>query len=76
MRPINAFVLMAVVVASASPAGPVPWHLDRLDQRPLPLDGQFNPGGDGAGVQAYVIDTGIRRTHSRWRPRDSRTVTC
>lgn len=42
---------------------PPPWGLDRIDQRALPLDERFNPGGDGAGVHAYVIDTGVRRTH-------------
>jgi subtilisin family serine protease len=37
--------------------------LDRIDQRALPLDGRFVPPGDGAGVHAYVIDTGVRRSH-------------
>ena len=44
------------------PAG-TPWGLDRIDQRALPLDSRFVPPGDGAGVQAYVIDTGVRRSH-------------
>lgn len=41
----------------------VPWDLDRIDQRTLPLDGSFVPGGDGAGVSVYVVDTGIRADH-------------
>ncbi|XP_072046371.1 uncharacterized protein [Amphiura filiformis] len=35
------------------------WGLDRVDQRGLPLDGQANFPGTGAGVTAYIIDTGI-----------------
>ena len=41
----------------------VPWGLDRIDQRGEPLDGGFTPASGGAGVNAYIIDTGIRSTH-------------
>lgn len=39
------------------------WGLDRIDQRNLPLDTTFSYTNTGAGVKAYIIDTGIRFTH-------------
>jgi subtilisin family serine protease len=35
------------------------WGLDRIDQRNLPLSGTFTPGGTGAGVDVWILDTGI-----------------
>jgi subtilisin family serine protease len=40
-----------------------PWGLDRIDQRNLPLSASYNYSSTGAGVTAYIIDTGIRKTH-------------
>jgi len=41
------------------------WGIDRTDQRNLPLDSSFTyRTSAGAGVYAYIIDTGIRSTHS------------
>lgn len=40
------------------------WGLDRIDQRDRPLNGTYNYTPTGSGVNAYIIDTGIRRTHN------------
>ena len=34
------------------------WHLDRIDQRDLPLDEEYSSPNDGSGVDIYVFDTG------------------
>lgn len=39
------------------------WGQDRVDQRNLPLDNSFTYNGSGAGVDVYVVDTGILTTH-------------
>ncbi len=69
VRPIHTPLLIVLGMASALAAGRLPWHLDRLDQRTRPLDGRFTPRGDGTGVHAYVIDTGVRRTHREFEGR-------
>jgi subtilisin family serine protease len=40
------------------------WGLDRVDQRDRPLSGTYTYNYTGSGVKAYIIDTGIRRTHT------------
>ncbi|MBW3629522.1 MAG: S8 family peptidase [Gemmatimonadetes bacterium] len=40
------------------------WGLDRSDQRLLPLSGSYSYAADGTGVRAYIVDTGIRSTHT------------
>ncbi|MDX3656777.1 S8 family peptidase [Streptomyces sp. ID05-26A] len=51
--------------------GPV-WGLDRIDQRALPLDNSYTyPAAAAENVRAYVIDTGIRTTHSEFEGRAS-----
>lgn len=59
-----------VVTADATQTNP-PWGLDRIDQRNLPLNATYNYNWTGAGVRVYVIDTGIRTTHSQFGGRAS-----
>ncbi|MEV8546359.1 S8 family serine peptidase [Streptomyces sp. NPDC051572] len=43
-----------------------PWGLDRIDQAALPLSGTYTyPDSAGSGVTVYVIDTGVRITHTQ-----------
>jgi PKD repeat protein len=48
-----------------------PWHLDRIDQRGLPMDAKFHYNRTGAGVTVYVIDSGIRYSHQEFGGRAS-----
>lgn len=43
-----------------------PLGLDRIDQAALPLNDSYTFTATGAGVHAYIIDTGIRTTHSEF----------
>ena len=53
-------------LALTAPVGPS-WHLDRINQPRLPLDGNsvFGPL-TGAGIDIYIVDTGIRSTHEQF----------
>lgn len=42
------------------------WGIDRIDQRVLPLSGTYTYTPSGLGVKAYIIDTGIRKTHTQF----------
>ena len=40
-----------------------PWGLDRINQTDLPLDRRFSYAHAGAGVDVYVIDSGVQSSH-------------
>jgi subtilisin family serine protease len=54
-----------IVTADATQSNP-PWGLDRIDQRNRPLSGTYTFNWTGAGVFAYVIDTGILTSHTQF----------
>lgn len=48
-----------------------PWGLDRIDQGALPLSRTYTYTATGAGVHAYIIDTGIWTLHGDFGGRAS-----
>ncbi|MBL39166.1 MAG: alkaline serine protease [Xanthomonadales bacterium] len=52
------------IVSIAATQNNATWGLDRVDQRDLPLDGSYTYGPSGAGVNAYIVDTGILLSHN------------
>jgi subtilisin family serine protease len=45
------------------------WGLDRIDQANLPLNSTYTYPNLGAGVHAYIIDTGVLAAHSQFTGR-------
>ena len=51
------------VHASATQSGAT-WGIDRVDQRNLPLNQQYQYDTTASNVRIYVVDTGIRASHN------------
>ena len=62
--PRVAFVEEDGVASVAATQPNAPWGLDRIDQRNRPLNGTYTYNYTGTGVKIYIIDTGIRATHT------------
>jgi subtilisin family serine protease len=53
-------------VTTSVTQSPATWGLDRIDQRNLPLSNSYTYNATGSGVKAYIIDTGIRFSHTQF----------
>jgi subtilisin family serine protease len=50
----------------ATTQSPATWGIDRIDQSNLPLSNSFTYTSQGRGVRIYVLDTGVRLTHTEF----------
>jgi subtilisin family serine protease len=55
----------AVVSVDTTQSDPV-WGIDRIDQRNLPLSKSYTYAATASNVTAYILDTGIRTSHTEF----------
>jgi len=58
-------------VVTANETQPAAWATDRIDQRSLPLSQTYSWTNTGAGVNVYILDSGILTTHPQFQGRAS-----
>jgi subtilisin family serine protease len=69
--PDVAYVEQDQVVTLTTTQTGATWGIDRIDQRNRPLSGTYTYTATGAGVRVYIIDTGIRTSHTQFAGRAS-----
>ncbi|MEA2765177.1 MAG: hypothetical protein QOK07_1581, partial [Gemmatimonadaceae bacterium] len=62
------------VMTAVATQSPATWGLDRVDQSNRPLDNSYTYNNTGAGVTAYIIDTGINFSHTDFGGRASKGI--
>ncbi|GAA1365029.1 S8 family peptidase [Catellatospora chokoriensis] len=50
-------------VLDTTQTSPPAWGIDRIDQNALPLSASYSYTATGAGVHAYIIDSGVDASH-------------
>ena len=70
-HPLVSFVEPNQIARLRNTQSNAPWGIDRVDQRDRPLNGTYQYRLTGAGVNVYVLDTGIRTTHNDFGGRAS-----
>ncbi|HYW13428.1 MAG TPA: S8 family peptidase [Longimicrobium sp.] len=70
-RPEVAYIEQDQKVSLTTTQTGATWGLDRIDQRARPTDGNYNYTPTGAGVRAYIVDTGILTSHAQFGGRAS-----
>ncbi|HEY0015977.1 MAG TPA: S8 family serine peptidase [Longimicrobium sp.] len=68
-NPAVAYIQQDGRVAASTTQSGATWGLDRVDQRDLPLNSTYTYTPTGAGVHAYIIDTGILTSHTQFTGR-------
>lgn len=57
----------AVITLNLTIQSPATWGLDRIDQKSRPLTNSYSYQNNGAGVHAYIIDSGLMSTHTEFQ---------